>query len=167
MAVGWVLSRMCSAARRAVPPQPTLPRRASASRAPPAVPCATRRSTTPIPLPLPRACVRAPCVRCVHAVSALCTCALLGQTDVTTRTTRRGARQEAGGPPAPAPPPPPPACVRACGLADASSNRKERPRRVRCSPARSCCFASRSNSPRPYLRREGGEERRHFNCMDP
>jgi len=58
---------MCSAARRAVPPQPTLPRRASASRAPPAVSCATRRSTTPIPLPLPRACVRAPCVRCVHA----------------------------------------------------------------------------------------------------
>ena len=67
MAVGWVLSRMCSAARRAVPPQPTLPRRASASRAPPAVSCATRRSTTPIPLPHPRACVRAPCVRGVHA----------------------------------------------------------------------------------------------------
>ena len=66
MAVGWALSRMCSAARRAIPPQPALPRRASASRAPPAVSCATRRSTTPISLPFPRACVRAPCVRCVH-----------------------------------------------------------------------------------------------------
>ena len=37
------------------------------------------------------------CAMARRAVSALCTCALLGQTDVTTRTTRRGARQEAGG----------------------------------------------------------------------
>ena len=65
MAVGWVLSRMCNAARLAVPTHPTLPRRARASRAPPAASCATRnarhdpRATPARARPRVRGCVRA------------------------------------------------------------------------------------------------------------
>ena len=44
------------------------------------------------------------------------------------------------------------ACVRTC-VRELRS--KGATRLVRCSPARSCCLASRWNSPRPYLRREG------------
>ena len=44
------------------------------------------------------------------------------------------------------------ACVRTC-VRELRS--KGATRLVRCNPARSCCLASRWNSPRPYLRREG------------
>ena len=60
-----VLSRMCNAARLAVPTHPTLPRRARASRAPPAASCATRnarhdpRATPARARPRVRGCVRA------------------------------------------------------------------------------------------------------------
>ena len=60
-----VLSRMCNAARLAVPTHPTLPRRARASRAPPAASCATRnarhdpRATPARARPRVRSCVRA------------------------------------------------------------------------------------------------------------
>ena len=62
MAVGWVLSRMRNAARLAVLTQPTLPRRALASRAPTAVSCATRNShqrASPAPPALVPACAAA------------------------------------------------------------------------------------------------------------